>query len=43
MLPVCLDELSILLLPVAEGTPHSPAVFEVSEYLQKTGRTVITY
>lgn len=30
-----IDELSILLLPVADGTPNTPTVFEVSEYLHK--------
>lgn len=30
-----IDELSLLLLPVADGTPKSPTTFEVSEYLSK--------
>jgi riboflavin biosynthesis pyrimidine reductase len=30
-----IDELSLLILPVADGTPKTPTTFEVSEYLQK--------
>lgn len=30
-----IDELSLLLLPIADGTPKSPTTFEVSEYLTK--------
>ncbi|QJD97907.1 RibD family protein [Mucilaginibacter robiniae] len=30
-----IDELSILILPIADGTPKSATTFEVSEYLQK--------
>ncbi|GAB3298564.1 dihydrofolate reductase family protein [Hymenobacter tenuis] len=30
-----IDELSLLLLPIADGTPHSPTTFEVSDYLPK--------
>ncbi|RTQ51707.1 RibD family protein [Hymenobacter gummosus] len=30
-----IDELSLLLLPIADGTPKSPTTFEVSEYLAK--------
>lgn len=30
-----IDELSLLLLPIADGTPKSPTVFEVSDYLTK--------
>ncbi|TGD79460.1 dihydrofolate reductase family protein [Hymenobacter wooponensis] len=30
-----IDELSLLLLPLADGTPKSPTTFEVSEYLAK--------
>lgn len=30
-----IDELSLLLLPIADGTPHSPTTFEVSDYLKK--------
>lgn len=30
-----IDELSLLMLPVADGTPKTPTTFEVSEYLQK--------
>ncbi|WP_022823459.1 RibD family protein [Hymenobacter norwichensis] len=29
------DELSLLLLPIADGTPQSPTTFEVSDYLRK--------
>ncbi|TGE06162.1 dihydrofolate reductase family protein [Hymenobacter fodinae] len=30
-----IDELSLLLLPMADGTPNSPTTFEVSDYLTK--------
>ncbi|MET0298407.1 MAG: dihydrofolate reductase family protein [Flavitalea sp.] len=30
-----IDELSLLILPIADGTPKSPTTFEVSEYLTK--------
>ncbi|KUG07489.1 RibD family protein [Solirubrum puertoriconensis] len=30
-----IDELSLLVLPIADGTPKSPTTFEVSEYLHK--------
>lgn len=30
-----IDELSLLIIPIADGTPKSPTTFEVSEYLQK--------
>jgi riboflavin biosynthesis pyrimidine reductase len=30
-----IDELSLLVLPLADGTPKSPTTFEVSEYLTK--------
>ncbi|UPL50391.1 dihydrofolate reductase family protein [Hymenobacter sublimis] len=30
-----IDELSLLLLPIADGTPKSPTTFEVSDYLRK--------
>lgn len=30
-----IDELSLLLLPIADGTPKSPSLFEVSEHLNK--------
>jgi riboflavin biosynthesis pyrimidine reductase len=30
-----IDELSLLILPVADGTPKSPTVFEVSDFLSK--------
>ncbi|MEX6689701.1 RibD family protein [Danxiaibacter flavus] len=36
-----IDELSLLLLPIADGTPKSPTVFEVSEYLQKKPASVM--
>ena len=31
-----IDELSLLLLPIADGTPKSPTTFEVSEFLSKS-------
>lgn len=34
-----IDELSLLLLPIADGTPKSPTVFEISEYLTKKPAT----
>lgn len=34
-----IDEISLLLLPVADGTPKTPTVFEVSEYLHKNPAT----
>jgi riboflavin biosynthesis pyrimidine reductase len=34
-----IDELSLLIIPVADGTPKSPTTFEVSEYLQKRPAT----
>lgn len=34
-----IDELSLLLLPIVDGTPKSPTSFEVSEYLQKAPAT----
>jgi len=30
-----IDELSLLILPIADGSPKTPTTFEVSEYLQK--------
>jgi len=30
-----IDELSLLIVPVADGTPKTPTTFEVGEYLQK--------
>jgi len=30
-----IDELSLLLLPIADGTPKSPSLFEVAEHLNK--------
>ena len=34
-----IDELSLLILPIADGSPKSPTTFEVSEYLQKRPST----
>lgn len=34
-----IDELSLLLLPIADGTPKSATVFEVSDYLTKAPAT----
>ena len=34
-----IDELSLLLLPIVDGTPKSPTSFEISEYLQKKPAT----
>jgi riboflavin biosynthesis pyrimidine reductase len=34
-----IDELSLLILPIADGTPKSPTTFEVAEYLPKSGST----
>ena len=36
-----IDELSLLLLPIADGTPKTPTTFEVSEYLQKQPATLM--
>jgi riboflavin biosynthesis pyrimidine reductase len=36
-----IDELSLLLIPVADGTPKTPTTFEVSEYLQKKPATLL--
>lgn len=36
-----IDELSLLLLPFADGTPNAPTVFEVSKYLQKKPASVM--
>jgi riboflavin biosynthesis pyrimidine reductase len=37
-----INELSLLILPVADGTPKSPTVFEVSDYLtKKTAKLLI--
>ena len=36
-----IDELSLLLLPIADGTPKSPTVFEVSDYLTKAPATLL--
>ena len=30
-----IDELSLLIVPIADGTPKTPTTFEVSEYLSK--------
>lgn len=37
-----IDELSILLLPVADGTPNTPTVFEVSERQHKNPATLFS-
>lgn len=34
-----IDELSLLMLPIADGTPKSPTTFEVSDYLSKAPAT----
>lgn len=34
-----INELSLLIVPIADGTPKSPTTFEVSEYLQKKPAT----
>jgi riboflavin biosynthesis pyrimidine reductase len=34
-----IDELSLLILPIADGTPKSPTTFEVSDYLVKAAAT----
>lgn len=34
-----IDELSLLILPIADGTPKSPTTFEVGEYLEKRPST----
>jgi len=34
-----IDEISLLIVPIADGTPKSPTTFEVSEYLQKKSAT----
>ncbi|MGI4749781.1 MAG: dihydrofolate reductase family protein [Janthinobacterium lividum] len=36
-----IDELSLLVLPIADGTPKSPTTFEVSEYLSKKPATLL--
>jgi len=36
-----IDELSILIIPIADGTPKTPTTFEVSEYLQKKPATLL--
>lgn len=36
-----IDELSLLMLPIADGTPKSPTTFEVSEYLSKAPATLL--
>jgi riboflavin biosynthesis pyrimidine reductase len=35
-----IDELSLLIVPIADGTPKTPTTFEVSEYLQKKPATL---
>jgi riboflavin biosynthesis pyrimidine reductase len=34
-----IDELSLLILPLVDGTPKTPTTFEVSEYLEKNPAT----
>ena len=34
-----IDELSLLIFPVADGTPNTATTFEVSDYLKKTAAT----
>lgn len=36
-----IDELSLLLLPIVDGTPKSPTTFEISEYLSKAPATLL--
>ena len=36
-----IDELSLLIVPVADGTPKTPTTFEVSEWLQKKPATFL--
>jgi riboflavin biosynthesis pyrimidine reductase len=36
-----IDELSLLILPIADGTPKSPTTFEVSDYLSKKPATLL--
>jgi riboflavin biosynthesis pyrimidine reductase len=36
-----IDGLSLLIIPMADGTPKSPTTFEVSEYLQKKSATIL--
>jgi riboflavin biosynthesis pyrimidine reductase len=36
-----IDELSLLIIPIADGTPNTPTTFEVSEYLQKKPATLL--
>jgi riboflavin biosynthesis pyrimidine reductase len=36
-----IDELSLMMLPIADGTPKSPTTFEVSDYLTKGPATLL--
>ena len=36
-----IDELSLLILPIADGTANTATTFDVSEYLQKTPATLL--
>src|ERR1051326_5442125 len=36
-----IDEVSLLIVPIADGTPKMPTTFEVSEYLQKKPATLL--
>lgn len=36
-----IDELSLLIVPIADGTPKAPTTFEVSEYLEKKCATIL--
>jgi riboflavin biosynthesis pyrimidine reductase len=37
-----IDELSLLILPIADGTAKTPTVFEVSDYLKKQPASLLT-
>lgn len=36
-----IDELSLLIVPVADGTPKTPTTFEVGEYVQKKSAKIL--
>ena len=36
-----IDELSLLIVPIADGTPKTPTSFEVSEYLEKKSASLL--
>jgi riboflavin biosynthesis pyrimidine reductase len=38
-----IDELSLLVLSIADGAPHTPTTFEVSEYLQRKPATPLQF